>query len=927
MNMNNKERINPFIAREQNGSSPQPQPSAPIYPAQQALSQPQDYSQQFSYAPRPWISAVKHKHSESTQLNSKESSIQADLARNCMYILSQKKGVRTGGTYDYDSLYSSPDVNTSDNRRSSAEVDKICDGTIDVESIDNIVLSDGSTVISEELHLVFTDATHNRKTVSVGSDILDDNKAFGELLSKNGIIMCPGKQASSLIPFVRWRMNFTKQNKIFDGYFYDENGLRINGDEKTFRNALDPIMLPSVLEIEGKDELSGSFYTITCCGICIISRIIEPLRDNYPDLPKVVIFIGADCVKAENELLSMFCNDMNPVIFPEKEFRSKLHKNNISLIKLSDKTDHISNRIIHQAINYTGSDSYSENERPCDTIMVMVVQDEKYLKDFSSSEQILVVPYGQTNCGSNAFRIANLFQASYLRVPSLLDELITRAKKYQEELTEDYDCDDNLAGFYSLLVAVVEKLLVWARIDQDKIRETLEQYCEYLVNIGEKADDSVIEILRKFIIGDGRNMLIRKEDLPSDCAKKQIIGYTECDLYIAPPVFRELAESNGMKKTLFAQHLKDADILLCGEKYQRNVAFPSGQARFYDISLDKLFELGQIRLEPNDFADDPPALMIQLGECDGKTVYFSMSDRKGTDNGHIYITGQSGSGKSYFLKKFARNAAEQGIEVVVIGTEDTCPDFDDCAVFEFSSENLGNMTGSFNSFISPILQSVSMSHEAKALAEMLGTERGELHSVSECIVRLRSFFENEPAAEELIENINKADCYGIYSDSVYWDNVCRKGRISVVKSDNDDKTFLDSAIRSFYDFKCSQSEISPCLLVLDECQAFDLEQGSALIDLILRRGRKRGIMAVLTSQYLTAADGRNITRAIDQCDTYIAFKPGNSPDVAKRVGINVKDSKSRSTMASIGKYNCIARGRLSTDRCMIDYPLIIRIPK
>lgn len=115
--------------------------------------------------------------------------------------------------------------------------------------------------------------------------------------------------------------------------------------------------------------------------------------------------------------------------------------------------------------------------------------------------------------------------------------------------------------------------------------------------------------------------------------------------------------------------------------------------------------------------------------------------------------------------------------------------------------------------------------------------------------------------------------------------------------------------------------------MLDECQTFDLEQGSALVDLILRRGRKHGIMAVLTSQYLTAADGRNINRAIDQCDSYIAFKPGNTPEVAKRIGINVKDSETRSAMANISKYNCIARGKLSTDHCMIDYPLIIRIPK
>ena len=97
--------------------------------------------------------------------------------------------------------------------------------------------------------------------------------------------------------------------------------------------------------------------------------------------------------------------------------------------------------------------------------------------------------------------------------------------------------------------------------------------------------------------------------------------------------------------------------------------------------------------------------------------------------------------------------------------------------------------------------------------------------------------------------------------------------------------------------------------------------------MLLRKGRKRGIMTVLSSQYLTAANGRNINKAIDQCDTIIAMKPGNSPDVAKRVGISVNDDNARSIMAGIGKYSCIARGRLSTDRCMIDYPLIIRIPK
>ena len=39
-----------------------------------------------------------------------------------------------------------------------------------------------------------------------------------------------------------------------------------------------------------------------------------------------------------------------------------------------------------------------------------------------------------------------------------------------------------------------------------------------------------------------------------------------------------------------------------------------------------------------------------------------------------------------------------------------------------------------------------------------------------------------------------------------------------------------------------------------ECQIFDLSQGSSIVDLVLPRRRKRGIMAVLTSQYPTAAE-------------------------------------------------------------------------
>lgn len=262
--------------------------------------------------------------------------------------------------------------------------------------------------------------------------------------------------------------------------------------------------------------------------------------------------------------------------------------------------------------------------------------------------------------------------------------------------------------------------------------------------------------------------------------------------------------------------------------------------------------------------------------------------------------------------------------MIYICTGDTCPTSEsDFKTFEINEKDLLPAPMSYNDFFSQILDTNAISEKARILAKLLSDEMSGTFSESACTTKLYSLMGNEPAAEELVKLLNSAG----QADSGCWNNICRKGQISVVKAMNDDKSFLDEIIRRFYEYKCSQAEITPCLLILDECQIFDLSQGSSIVDLVLRRGRKRGIMAVLTSQYLTAADGRNLSKAIDQCDTYIAFKPGNSADVAKRAGVDIKDNEARSILTDIGKYSCIANGKLSTNRCMINYPLIINIPE
>lgn len=126
--------------------------------------------------------------------------------------------------------------------------------------------------------------------------------------------------------------------------------------------------------------------------------------------------------------------------------------------------------------------------------------------------------------------------------------------------------------------------------------------------------------------------------------------------------------------------------------------------------------------------------------------------------------------------------------------------------------------------------------------------------------------------------------------------------------------------------KSAQNALNPCMVIINECQKFDLSQKSLLVKL-LKQGRKYGIMVVIISQFLTAEDGKNIDDTLRQCTTNVAFKPGDDRKAAKRIGYDLKDSEVRDAVLDIGNYLCIVKGNFCTDTFEVDYPLILQIPQ
>lgn len=354
------------------------------------------------------------------------------------------------------------------------------------------------------------------------------------------------------------------------------------------------------------------------------------------------------------------------------------------------------------------------------------------------------------------------------------------------------------------------------------------------------------------------------------------------------------------------------EILVSGETH-----------RLYCLITDKLFRPGQVWVQPDMFGTSKPGIMIPIGKSRDTMIFYSLKDSIGTQNPHMFVKGRSGSGKSFFMRKFAKHANIQGIPVISIGTESACLKCEEPNdIINVTESDLYDESYRFKTILDPIMD--KLFNESRELALTLIDEDEQFSSSDECISSLLSLIGGEKGSDELTQRIREADMFGIYSVPSFWNRTCVPGKSSTIIIE--DEFSMDRALSSFYDYKSSQKRITQCVLIIDECQEYDLSQNSVIVKKLLRQGRKYGIIVCLVSQYLTAGDARNIDKALRQCETKIVFQPEDDAETAKFLSWRTSDHDKRDALRDVGKYACAACGNISTSRCMLDYPVFISIP-
>ncbi len=141
----------------------------------------------------------------------------------------------------------------------------------------------------------------------------------------------------------------------------------------------------------------------------------------------------------------------------------------------------------------------------------------------------------------------------------------------------------------------------------------------------------------------------------------------------------------------------------------------------------------------------------------------------------------------------------------------------------------------------------------------------------------------------------------------------------------DDKE-AEKLVADFYRHKLKDTSSNSCMLIIDEYHKMKFTH-KGIMPVLLREGRKHGIMTVIITQFLSKEDNKDIEDLLDQCPTTVAFKLGDDSRASKRIGYDLKDSDVHDAVMDINNYHCIVKGNFCTDTFSVDYPLILQIPK
>lgn len=341
---------------------------------------------------------------------------------------------------------------------------------------------------------------------------------------------------------------------------------------------------------------------------------------------------------------------------------------------------------------------------------------------------------------------------------------------------------------------------------------------------------------------------------------------------------------------------------------------------FYMIPLSKLG--WRINKKSSAVSKSLPGFTLNLGETEAhEPIIFS-----GGHNNHIFLSGKTGSGKSYKLTKMISQLPDQGVRCIIF---DSTGDFtseinNNSNILPVDSVKIVNFKNSpysilpfsaiyekesldfrIQRLVDCISSIVELGSKQKSTLEKVLTQYLSQEAVSPSLVGLNdviSIGKSEYSVDETVKNAIQNLCQYLPSGSELFDWELDTPGITIVQLHGNfagRKMAVISQLLTGFIIHLRKNQplrsFSPVVFVYDECQELDMHADTQ-IAFLLRQGRKYGFSGFFSTQWIAK---ESVKYALGDVGTRLYFTPTENdlPNVTQNL-FDVASDSSRITTKS-----------------------------
>lgn len=542
----------------------------------------------------------------------------------------------------------------------------ICNGIVDIVEKSEII--NDNQVVEKKLKIIFK-INGNSKTIDVSAEYFENKKYMQPFLRQNGLVFLDEDYKYIKLYLDRKAASIAVARECV-GFQTIENTLTHSNQSVIMQNAPDAIdMWRNYFNVSNHNMRIDAYIKLAL--VCASACQTLWYRELSADFPTIV-FVSSDFNNMLNEVKSIFCHDNQHTIVMDKDFEKKISNftDEAAVLLLCNETQYKRKKYLSDLshFNIAGDNTRSH----CMRILLTDSFD-----DFDSvdSDNFVIIPFRSVG-------IKNGNTAMYWFQKMLINSEEFRAgvlQKYNEYCADD---GAELVGnkkhkLFSLMRAIIYRILLCLKIKDETADWDQKTISQYLYNLGTTGADCIVDEMRGYITNNSRKYKIIHKSYCSNVVDEKTILCDSEYIYVSTTVMRSIALDIGVSPNTLCKELKRNNMLYCdGEKHQKNVAVGNKTTHMYVLKQSDFFTAGDLRLDPHCFTQTAPNVMIEIGRSNsGKKLYYYLDKADSVANGHCSVFGSTGTGKSYFLANFAKQAARQNKEVMFICRDDSENEF------------------------------------------------------------------------------------------------------------------------------------------------------------------------------------------------------------------------------------------------------------